>query len=74
MVKNIFQSTKPSGRKRKGGGEYPELTPLERSRIYYKKWADKKPDSLKLISRRRNKEQKEKRIKVIWKWTYVHNN
>ena len=54
-----------SGGKKRGGGEYPDLTPQERSRIYYKKWADKKPESLRLISRRRNKEKKEKRLKVI---------
>ena len=60
-----LESPKPSGRKKKVRGEYPELSPHERSHIYYKKWADKKPDSLKLISRRRNKEKKEKRLKVL---------
>ena len=60
-----FESAKPIRREKRGGGKYPELTPQERSRIYYKKWADKKPESLRLISRRRNKEKKEKRLKVI---------
>ena len=60
-----FESAKPIGREKRGGGKYPELTPQERSRIHYKKWSDNKPESLLLISRRRNKEKKEKRLKVI---------
>ena len=62
---NSFESAKHSGGKKRGGGEYLDLTPQERSRIYYKKWAVNKPESLKLISRRRNKEKKEKRLKVL---------